>query len=430
MLFNFPHLVAVLKSASSKSRDYAAEYRDYHGKPAQIKERAQRNAARRKLGLKPGDGKEADHKNPISNGGSNADRNLRAVKRSTNRKKGAKVGKAGWEEDKHPRADNGQFGSGSGGSSKPASKKPSKNKRKQERRAEEASQGKVTGAIQTLLSGGSALDNVKWFKQPEAKPKPSELDGLKAEATQISQRRNEISTRLHRHDAAKKPSDKLSRKDEKTLMAEDAKLQQREQELGSHPLILDDAKQRWAAIDEANKLTPEEARGLAFSPMQMWSAAMDIPEDAKGRSGKKPAAPDKPKEQGQAKPKLENLLDEISGNAASGIKTSLPLLNPNAKKILRNMSSDELGGLVDDITVNHLKGPAIPKYLNQKYPEKPKRLSLVDQANSMKRKDLRALPMSKLRAMQEALQKPTTPDQRDKNRETLRHVEGAIYSKV
>lgn len=82
--------------------------------------------------------------------------------------------KSDWEESKHPRADNGQFGSGSGSSSG-SGKKPSKTKRKQERRAAEASQGKVTGAIQTLLSGGSALDKVAWFKQPEApKAKPAE----------------------------------------------------------------------------------------------------------------------------------------------------------------------------------------------------------------------------------------------------------------
>ena len=79
--------------------------------------------------------------------------------------------KAGdWEESKHPRADNGQFGSGSGGS-----KKPSKTKRKLERRAEAASQGRVSGAIQTLLSGGSALDKIGWLntskpKEPEKKP--------------------------------------------------------------------------------------------------------------------------------------------------------------------------------------------------------------------------------------------------------------------
>lgn len=76
--------------------------------------------------------------------------------------------KAGdWDESKHPRADNGQFGSGSGGS-----KKPSKTRRKMERREEAASQARVGGAIQSLLSGGSALDKVAWFKQPEPeKPK-------------------------------------------------------------------------------------------------------------------------------------------------------------------------------------------------------------------------------------------------------------------
>lgn len=73
-----------------KARDYKEEYREYHGKPKQIKERAERNKARAKLGLKVGDPREADHKNPISNGGSNSDRNLRAVSRDTNRHKGAK----------------------------------------------------------------------------------------------------------------------------------------------------------------------------------------------------------------------------------------------------------------------------------------------------------------------------------------------------
>jgi len=80
--------------------------------------------------------------------------------------------KAGdWEESKHPRADDGKFTSGSGG----GSKKPSKTKRKLERRAEAASQGRVSGAIQTLLSGGSALDKIGWLntskpKEPEKKP--------------------------------------------------------------------------------------------------------------------------------------------------------------------------------------------------------------------------------------------------------------------
>ena len=83
---------------------------------------------------------------------------------------------ADWSEDKHPRADNGQFGSGSGGA---AAKKPSKTKRKMERRAETAGQATLGGgkAIQSLLSGGSALDKIGWLntskpKEPEKKPEP------------------------------------------------------------------------------------------------------------------------------------------------------------------------------------------------------------------------------------------------------------------
>lgn len=73
-----------------KARDYRKEYDQYHGTSEQIKRRAKRNAARRKLGLKRGDPREADHKNPISNGGGNSKRNLRAVSRETNRRKADK----------------------------------------------------------------------------------------------------------------------------------------------------------------------------------------------------------------------------------------------------------------------------------------------------------------------------------------------------
>jgi len=79
--------------------------------------------------------------------------------------------KADWEESKHPRADNGQFGSGSGGST--GSKKPSKTKRKMERRAEAAGQATLGGkAIQTLLGGGSALDKIGWLQKPKPELKP------------------------------------------------------------------------------------------------------------------------------------------------------------------------------------------------------------------------------------------------------------------
>jgi len=59
-----------------EARDYKREYRLYHGKPAQKKQRADRNKARRKLGLKDGDSREVQHKKPLSQGGTNSKANL------------------------------------------------------------------------------------------------------------------------------------------------------------------------------------------------------------------------------------------------------------------------------------------------------------------------------------------------------------------
>jgi len=73
-----------------KKRNYKKEYRDYHGKPEQIRNRSKRNQARRKMGLKKGDPREVDHKKPLSKGGSNSKSNLRIVSRKTNRKKSNK----------------------------------------------------------------------------------------------------------------------------------------------------------------------------------------------------------------------------------------------------------------------------------------------------------------------------------------------------
>lgn len=76
--------------AKKKKRNYKKEYRDYHSKPHQRKNRSKRNQARSKMGLKKGDKREVDHKKPLSKGGGNNKSNLRAVSRSTNRKKGNK----------------------------------------------------------------------------------------------------------------------------------------------------------------------------------------------------------------------------------------------------------------------------------------------------------------------------------------------------
>ena len=61
------------------------------------KERAQRNRNRRVMEragrVKKGDGREVDHKKPMSKGGGNGRKNLRVVSRSVNRKKHNKTGK-------------------------------------------------------------------------------------------------------------------------------------------------------------------------------------------------------------------------------------------------------------------------------------------------------------------------------------------------
>ncbi len=76
-------------------RDYKCEYQKYGGASKKgKKDRAARNQARkvaeREGRVKKGDGKEIDHKKPLSKGGSNVKSNQRVVSRSTNRKKGNK----------------------------------------------------------------------------------------------------------------------------------------------------------------------------------------------------------------------------------------------------------------------------------------------------------------------------------------------------
>lgn len=74
----------------ARERDYKKEYREYHGKPEQIKARSNRVMARRKLEaegkVRKGDGKEVDHKdgNPMNNSRAN----LQVMSRKANRKKG------------------------------------------------------------------------------------------------------------------------------------------------------------------------------------------------------------------------------------------------------------------------------------------------------------------------------------------------------
>lgn len=72
-------------------RNYRKEYDNYQSRPEQKRNRAKRNNARRRLEregrVSKGDGKDIDHKKPLSKGGSNNDSNLRVVSKSTNRSK-------------------------------------------------------------------------------------------------------------------------------------------------------------------------------------------------------------------------------------------------------------------------------------------------------------------------------------------------------
>jgi len=73
----------------NKPRPYKKEYEQYDGTPAVKKKRAERNKARRLMvdaGLAhKGDGKDVDHKTPLSKGGKTVKSNLRVEAASANR---------------------------------------------------------------------------------------------------------------------------------------------------------------------------------------------------------------------------------------------------------------------------------------------------------------------------------------------------------
>ena len=68
-------------------RNYSKEYREYHAKPGQRKNRSKRNSARRLMRKKLGEGrirgKDIDHKD--KNPRNNSRRNLRVLSKSINR---------------------------------------------------------------------------------------------------------------------------------------------------------------------------------------------------------------------------------------------------------------------------------------------------------------------------------------------------------
>lgn len=72
-------------------RDYLAELLwEHKHKPQRVKQRSERNAARKRAGLKVGDPRQADHIKELVRGGSNAKSNVRVVSARTNLEKEAK----------------------------------------------------------------------------------------------------------------------------------------------------------------------------------------------------------------------------------------------------------------------------------------------------------------------------------------------------
>ena len=75
-----------------KAKPRSVQQRKYNSKAKQKKNRAQRNAARKKAGVAGKGGKDIDHKKKISKGGSNAKKNLRKRSVKSNRADNGKTG--------------------------------------------------------------------------------------------------------------------------------------------------------------------------------------------------------------------------------------------------------------------------------------------------------------------------------------------------
>lgn len=81
------------RDSSGDRRCYSRETK-YENRPEQVRNRMARNEARRTLAqsgiVHKGDGREVDHKKPLSKGGSNERHNWQVLSRHANRVKGAK----------------------------------------------------------------------------------------------------------------------------------------------------------------------------------------------------------------------------------------------------------------------------------------------------------------------------------------------------
>ncbi len=84
--------------ANARGAKRAAYQKAYNARPAEIKRRAARNAARAKLmkagKVRKGDGRDVDHRAPLSRGGGNGAANLRVQGQRANR--GWRKGKSGY----------------------------------------------------------------------------------------------------------------------------------------------------------------------------------------------------------------------------------------------------------------------------------------------------------------------------------------------
>ncbi len=77
---------------SSNSKEYQRKnYKKYWWHKKAIKDRSERNKARRMAGLKKWDPREADHKKPLSSGGKTTKGNIRIISRKKNRQLWAKI---------------------------------------------------------------------------------------------------------------------------------------------------------------------------------------------------------------------------------------------------------------------------------------------------------------------------------------------------
>ena len=83
----------------AKKPDYKKIYKKYHASRKAKKARARRMMVRAGK-VRKGDGKEVDHKRPLSKGGTSRRKNLRVISRKKNRRAGQKLATAARKRNK------------------------------------------------------------------------------------------------------------------------------------------------------------------------------------------------------------------------------------------------------------------------------------------------------------------------------------------